>query len=143
MSKLIAIVAGEPNSISSEIIFKSWKLKKKYTHKKFFVIGSFDLLIAQKKVLKYQIKVKKIDKDFKLKDLNSSELAILDVKFKQKKPFDKISIRSNEYILKCFETALNLYKKKKICGFVNCPISKETLFKGKEQGVTEFLAKKK
>ena len=28
MKKLIAIIAGEPNSISSEIIFKSWKLKK-------------------------------------------------------------------------------------------------------------------
>ena len=28
MKKPIAIIAGEPNSISSEIIFKSWKSKK-------------------------------------------------------------------------------------------------------------------
>ena len=30
MKKLIAIIVGEPNSISSEIIFKSWKLRNKY-----------------------------------------------------------------------------------------------------------------
>ena len=49
MSRAIAIIAGEPNSISSEIIFKSWKLRKKYTHKPLFVIGSFSLLNLQKK----------------------------------------------------------------------------------------------
>ena len=27
--KVVGIVAGEPNSISSEIIFKTWLLKKK------------------------------------------------------------------------------------------------------------------
>ena len=35
MTKPIAIIAGEPNSISSEIIFKSWKLRKRYIHKPF------------------------------------------------------------------------------------------------------------
>ena len=30
MNKSIAIIAGEPNSISSEIIFKSWKLKNHF-----------------------------------------------------------------------------------------------------------------
>ena len=33
-------------------------------------------------------------------------------------------------------------KSKKILGFINCPISKEFLFKGKNQGITEFLSKK-
>ena len=49
MTKPIAIVAGEPNSISSEIVFKSWKLRKKFNHKPFFVIGNIDLLKLQKK----------------------------------------------------------------------------------------------
>ena len=51
MSKPIAIIAGEPNSISSEIIFKSWKLRKKYIHKPFFIIGSVQLLNLQIKQL--------------------------------------------------------------------------------------------
>ena len=49
MNKSIAIIAGEPNSISSEIIFKSWKLRTQYAHKPFFVIGSIKLLNLQKK----------------------------------------------------------------------------------------------
>jgi len=142
MNKSIAIVAGEPNSISSEIIFKTWKLKKKYRFKKFFVIGSFNLLNQQKSKLKYKIRIKKINKNFDLKDLNGPELPVLDIVYKQKKPFEKISSKSSRYIFKCFETALSLYKKNKICGFVNCPVAKETLFKGKEHGVTEFLADK-
>ena len=52
MSKPIAIIAGEPNSISSEIIFKSWKLKKKYKYRPFFIIGNFDFLNLQKKKIK-------------------------------------------------------------------------------------------
>ena len=55
MKKPIAILAGEPNSISSEIIFKSWKLKKKYRHKPFFVIGSLQLLNQQKKKMTLHI----------------------------------------------------------------------------------------
>ena len=54
MNKPIAIIAGEPNSISSEIIFKSWMLKKKYKHKSFFIIGNIKLLNLQKKKIKIQ-----------------------------------------------------------------------------------------
>ena len=52
----IGIVAGEPNSISSEIIFKTWKSRKKFQHIPFIIIGSFKLLNLQKKKLKYNIK---------------------------------------------------------------------------------------
>ena len=52
MNKYIAIIAGEPNSISSEIIFKSWKLKNHFIHKPLFVIGSISLLNLQKKKTK-------------------------------------------------------------------------------------------
>jgi len=45
MKKAIAIIAGEPNSISSEIIFKTWRLTKK----NFIIIGSIKLLELQKK----------------------------------------------------------------------------------------------
>ena len=142
MNKPIAIIAGEPNSISSEIIFKCWKLKKKYIHKPLFIIGSVQLLNLQMKQLKYKIKIKKINKHFKIRDLNEIELPVYDIDYTQKKPFEKISSKSNKYIFKCFEVALKFVKDKKILGFINCPISKEYLFKNKHQGVTEFLSKK-
>ena len=52
MNKPIAIIAGEPNSISSEIIFKSWQLRKQYIHKPLFIIGSIQLLKFTKKKIK-------------------------------------------------------------------------------------------
>lgn len=142
MTKPIAIIAGEPNSISSEIIFKSWKLRKKYIHKPLIVIGSLQLLNLQRKKLKYHIRIKEIESNFSSEDLNGKSLPVYNVEYKQKKPFQKISNKSNKYIFKCFDVATNLIKNKKIVGFINCPVSKETLFKNKYYGITEFLAKK-
>lgn len=142
MKKTIAIIAGEPNSISSEIIFKSWKLRKKYTHKPFIIIGSIKLLNLQKKKLKYKFKIKKITNNFLNKDLVGNEIPVYDVNYIQRKPFKKISTKSNNYILKCFDVALSLIRNKKIYGLINCPINKETLFKKKNHGITEFLSKK-
>ena len=141
MSKSIAIVAGEPNSISSEIIFKSWKLKKKYKYRPFFIIGNFDLLNLQKKKLKIKVKIKQIYNTTDFRKLKKNDLPVLNVKYLQKKPFERLSKKSNKYIFKCFDIANKLIIEKKIAGFINCPITKETLLKNKS-GITEFLAKK-
>ena len=142
MTKPIAIIAGEPNSISSEIIFKFWKHRKKFYHKPIVIIGNAKLLELQNKKLRYQIPIKKVDLNFKKENLIGNKLPVYDVKFNQNKPFQKISNKSNKYIFECFDTALMLSKKKKILGLINCPISKEFLFKKKYQGITEYLAKK-
>ena len=142
MNKPIAIIAGETNSISSEIIFKAWKIRKKFKHKLLFVIGSIGLLDIQKKKLNYSIKLKEINDSFNLNDLKGDQLPVYNVNYNQKIPFKKISSMSNNYIFTCFDKTLNLIKKRKIVGFINCPVSKEYLFKNKHQGVTEFLAKK-
>jgi len=142
MTTPIAIIAGEPNSISSEIIFKSWLSIRKFTHKPVFVIGNFRLLNLQKNKMKFNIHIKKIDKDFKNKDLYGNKIPVYDVNYNQKKVFQKISSKSNNYIFECFNIALKLIKNKKIQGFINCPIYKETLLKKKYKGITEFLSKK-
>ena len=142
MTLPISIVAGEPNSISSEIIFKSWLLIRKITHKPIFVIGNFRLLNLQKNKMKFNIHIKKIDKNFKNKDLYGKEIPIYDVNYNQKKIFQKISRTSNSYIFECFDVATKLVKNKKIIGFINCPIHKETLLNKKYKGITEFLSKK-
>tara|TARA_B100000029_G_scaffold494987_1_gene559403 strand:- start:1572 stop:2537 length:966 start_codon:yes stop_codon:yes gene_type:complete len=141
MNKPLAIIAGEPNSIASEIIFKSWMLKKSFKHKPIIVIGSYHLLNMQKKKLNYQIKMKEINSNFKLKNINKNELLVYNVSYRQKKPFQEISTKSNSYIFKCFHVAFKLIKNKKIIGFINCPVSKEHLLKKKYEGITEFLSK--
>ena len=98
MAKPIAIVAGEPNSISSEIIFKIWKLRKKYKLNSLIVIGSSYIFNLQKKKLKFNIKIKDIDNNFNSKDLIGNKLPIYNINYKQKKAFQKVSTVSNKYI---------------------------------------------
>ena len=94
MPKNIAIIAGEPNSISSEIIFKIFKLRNKFIHKPFFVIGSIDLLNKQKKKLKYNIKIEKINNNPHLLNLKKNSLPVYDVKYNQNFAFEKISYKN-------------------------------------------------
>ena len=142
-NKIIGIIAGEPNSTASEIIFKAWKKRKKYKHIPFFIIGSFSTLEKQKNTLGFKnLKLQKITENFKKKDLIGNKISVLNVNFKQSSSFAKISKKSKPYIFKCFDLSIKLIKSKKIMGLINCPVSKEHLFEKNSKGVTEYLSKK-
>ena len=66
MKKKIIIVGGDPNSINSEIIFKTWKKLNNTTRKKIVIISNYHLLNEQFKKLKYSIDLQKI------KDINDN-----------------------------------------------------------------------
>ena len=66
-TKPILIIAGEPYSVFSEILFKTFK-KSKFK-KPIIIIGSHNLLIDQMRFLKYKIQFNVIKKDFNLKNL--------------------------------------------------------------------------
>ena len=51
MSQNIIIVAGDPNSINSEIIFKTWKKLENKIKKKIYLIGNLRLINLQFKKL--------------------------------------------------------------------------------------------
>lgn len=142
MTKPIAIILGEPNSISSEIIFKSWIKKKKFKHHPCVVIGNYNLLYRHLKYFKFNLKLKLIEKNFKLEYLKGEAIPVIDIKYNQKKIFEKISKKSNKFIFSCFSEGLNLFKQNKILGIINGPISKETLLDKKFNGITEFIAYK-
>ena len=61
MKSKIVIVYGDPNSINSEIIFKSWKKISKNLRKKIYLISNYNLLKKQFKKLKYSVKLKKVN----------------------------------------------------------------------------------
>ena len=44
MNNKIILVAGDPNSINSEIIFKVWKKLNKKDQKKIYLIGNFNFI---------------------------------------------------------------------------------------------------
>ena len=138
--KPILIVAGEPNSVFLEIFFKS--IKKKKIKNPIIIIVSKDLLIGQMKLLGFSYKINLINKNYLyLKKLNNKKINIINVNYDFKKPFDKISNKSNFYISECFNIALNLLKSKKFSGMINGPISKKNFLNTKYLGITEYLAK--
>ena len=140
MKNLICIIAGEPNSINSEIIGKVLKIKKKLNRQNFFIIGNYKLIKKQFEQLKFNIKLKKI---IKIENNNfTKNNFVLDVPLVFKNPF-KIPIKNKRlYIMNSFKIAINLAKKKKVAGFINCPINKFETFGLRTMGITEFLAKK-
>ena len=137
----ILIVAGEPFSVFSEIVFKSLKLKK--IKKPIILIVSKKLLIKQMEDLGFNFKINLINKNkINFINLNNKKINLINVDFNFKNPFDKISDKSNIYIEECFNIAINILKKKKCAGLINGPISKRNFLKNKFLGITEYLAKK-
>ena len=140
-NKPLLIVAGEPFSIFSEIFLKS--IKNKIYKKPIILIISKNLFIQQMKKLNFKVKINIINKEnFNLNDIKKKKINIINVDFKFKKIFDKISNKSNKYIEECFEIALKLLKKNTFAGLINGPISKKHFLKGKFLGITEYLAHK-
>ena len=137
----IIIVGGEPNSIFIEIFFKSLKTN---TYKSpLIIIVSKKLLQAQMKKLGFTFKINVINKTLNdFSKLNNNQINLINVDYKFKKCFDKITSKSNKYIDETFKTALNFIKQNNLSKFINGPISKKSFLKGKTLGITEYLAKK-
>ena len=140
-NKPILIVAGEPNSIFLEIFFKT--LKKKIFHNPIVLIVSQDLFLKQMMQLGFNFKVNLLnEKNTNFKKIDNKKINIINVDYKFKNCFDKISDKSNKYLTKSFSIALELLKKNKFLGLINGPISKKNFLKDRYLGITEYLADK-
>ena len=127
--KPILIVAGEPNSIFLEIFFKATKIK---TKSPLILIASYKLLLLQMRKLNLKKKIKLLDvKKLEEYSLKNDEINLIDVKYNQKKPFEKISKKSNNYINESFLIAIKLIKKGFTDKLINGPISKKTFLNKK------------
>ena len=139
--KPILIVAGEPNSIFSEILVKSFKIYNK--KKPIILFASQKLMESQFRKLKYKINLNILDYDkINYTKLENKRLNIVNIDYNFKKPFEKVSIKSNYYIEKCFNKAVEFSKLNKISGLINGPIDKNYFLNDKFYGITEYLAKK-
>jgi 4-hydroxythreonine-4-phosphate dehydrogenase len=137
----IIIVGGEPNSVFLEIFFKSLKTN---TYKSpLIIITSKKLLQKQMKKLGFTFKINTINKTLNdFSKLDNSRINLINVDYKFKKCFEKITSKSNKYIDKTFKTALNFIKLNNLSKFINGPVSKKSFLKGKTLGITEYLANK-
>ena len=138
-SNIILVVNGEPNSIFSEIFIKSINKVK---------IKTPIIYIFSEKLLKKQMKKLKLNKKIQLINinkineykLNNNSINLINIDYKQKKSFKKISDKSKQFIKKSFDTAFKIIKKEKIRKFINGPISKKNFLNKKYLGMTEYIS---
>ena len=137
--KYILIVMGEPYSTFSEILGKYF-YNFKNNKKKLILIGNVNLIKKQLSKLGYNIKLNQI---INYKSAKLNKLNIININFKYKKVFSKISKLSSSYIEKSFKKSLEIIQENKNnCVLINGPISKKTFLKKKYLGITEYLSKK-
>lgn len=139
MKNKIVLIAGDPNSINSEIIYKSFKKLGQSQKNKIYLIGNFNLIFKQLKELKYNLKLRKV---INIKEsCNGNFLKVIDINLKFKNPFKVKEKEASKYVLKSLNLAHDIAIKGEAVGVINCPINKN-LLKKKRTGVTEYLAKK-
>ena len=137
----IIIVAGEPNSIFFEIFLKSIKNTK--FKSPLILIASHKLMKLQMKKMNFSRKIRLIDfYEINKYKLNNKCINLININYDQSKPFEKISVKSKDYIEKSFNLALRILKKKITNKFINGPISKKYFLSKKYLGITEYLADK-
>ncbi len=140
-NKPIIIINGEPNSIFLEIFFKTLKSRK--FKSPLILISSLKLLNLQMKKFKFKKRIKLINiNNFDYYRLDNSCINLIDIRFNQKKAFDKISGKSNLFIRNSFDAALNILSTGKTNKLINGPVSKKSFLDKKYLGITEYLAKK-
>ncbi len=139
MKKKILLLSGDPNSINSELIFKTWRKLNKTTRKRIYLISNFNLMKAQFKRLKYPIKIIKIKNiDDEVKE-NFLKIINVDILFKNSL---NVPLKSrSKFIIKSLDMAHQLALRKEVLGIINCAIDKKLLNKN-GTGVTEYLASK-
>jgi 4-hydroxythreonine-4-phosphate dehydrogenase len=139
VKKKIIIILGEPNSICSEIFFKSLNYLKRIKLN-FIIIGNYSLLKKQANYLNYKLK-----KNFNfctVDNLKNKKNNFINIDYDQAKPFDLKTNKSDAFVKKCFECAIILLKKKLACGLINLPINKSKFTKKRYNGITEYIADK-
>ena len=133
----ILIVHGEPNSIFLEVLFKYFKLKSfKKNNSIIILIGNKKLIYKQMKKLGYNFYINQIND---IKKATKQDINLINIDYKFKKTFSKISSLSNKYIENSFTKAFELIKLYKISKLINGPISKKHFLRKKFSGITEYV----
>lgn len=139
MKKKIILISGDPNSINSEIIFKSWKKINKTIRNRIYLISNYDLINEQFSKLQYKIKTNKVKN---INEISSgNELKIINVNLDFDNAFKVNRSSASKFVNKTLNLAHKYGLKNNVSGIINCPINKNLLNKG-IMGVTENLALK-
>jgi 4-hydroxy-L-threonine phosphate dehydrogenase PdxA len=139
MKKKILIISGDPNSINSEILFKSWIKINSSIKKKIYLISNYELLKSQFKRLNYKIDIIKVKNVYEHENNNKLKIINIDLEFNNS--FKVPKKLSSRFIIQSLDLAHKIALDPNISGIINCAIDKKLLNKS-NIGVTEYFANK-
>ena len=137
--KKILIISGDPNSINSEIIFKSWKKINDTLKKQIYFISNYKLIKSQFKKMGYKAQIENV-KNIEENE-NSSNMKIINIDINFKDPFNVPISSSQRFIMQSLNLGHKLSLNENVLGIINCSINKR-LLGDRMLGVTEFFASK-
>ena len=80
--KKILVLSGDPNSINSEIIYKSWKNLGMNLKKRICIVSNLSLLESQFKKLNYKVKFKSLSSIYDKTESKKLNIFNIDLNFK-------------------------------------------------------------
>ena len=146
--KPIVVSMGEPSGISSEILIKAWKQRKKYNLQPFFLIDNFERINSLKKILDLSFNSVLIDNPFDACKYFPTHLPIYNIGEKIFFELGTPNKVNSPIIIESIEKSFDFVLAKKAKGLLTLPVCKKTLKMSgfKFNGQTEFigeLSKKK
>lgn len=146
----IAITAGEPNSIASEVLFKAWHQLKEQLDLSFFTINNLEYLQYIQKFLNITVPLQSITHPSEASLVFNQALPVLNIPMPQLKNWHEcvhLGIPSKELVgltINSLDVATNLASAKTIKAITTLPIDKYNMHLGnfKFIGHTEYLASK-
>ena len=146
--KPIVVSMGEPSGISSEILIKAWKQRKKYNLQPFFLIDNFERVNSLKKILDLSFNSALIDKPSDAYKFFSTHLPIYNIGKRISFELGIPNKVNSSLIIESIEKSFDFVLDKKAKGLLTLPVCKKTLKMSgfKFNGQTEFigeLSKKK
>ena len=140
MKNKIILICGDPHSINTEIIFKTWSRLNSFLRNNIYLVGNYKLISDQLIKLKKKVIIQEVKSIHD--NVKSSKFKIIDIPLKFKNPYKISRLESSKYVLKSLDLAHKLALDKKVKGIINCPINKKLIASSKKRGVTEFFASK-
>ncbi len=139
--KRIAISAGEPSSISTEISIKALKYLENDINTDFFLVTDPKLVEQTATSLKYKININILKNRFKLLNFKKNSINILPIKLKKKVVPGKLEVDNCDFVVNSLIKCINLIYDGFSHAIVTNPINKYIMLKSgfKYSGHTEFL----
>ncbi len=131
MKNKIILICGDPHSINTEIIFKTWSRLNSFLRNNIYLVGNYKLISNQLIKLKKKVIIQEVKSIHD--NVKSSKFKIIDIPLKFKNPYKISRSESSKYVLKSLDLAHKLALDKKVKGIINCPINKKLIASSKKE----------